>query len=164
MVYVTVPPAATPRVLAVEFARFLGLPLSTRSNQAEVTNAVCGVLCDLRTDLVIVDEIHNLNLGTRTGAEASDQLKYLSERMSATFVYAGIDVAGAGLFAGPRGRQIAGRFASFTTAPFPYGSASPARAVAGAGGHLGAGSLPAPPSAGRPVEAWTPTCTNGPTA
>ncbi len=117
VVYVTVPPAATPRVLAVEFARFLGLPLSTRSNQAEVTNAVCGVLGDLRTELVIVDEIHNLNLGTRTGAEASDQLKYFSERMSATFVY-----AGAGLFAGPRGRQIAGRFASLTTAPFPYGS------------------------------------------
>jgi hypothetical protein len=122
VVYVTVPPAATPRVLAVEFARFLGLPLSTRSNQAEVTNAVCGVLGDLRTELVIVDEIHNLNLGTRTGAEASDQLKYFSERMSATFVHAGIDVAGAGLFAGPRGRQIAGRFASLTTAPFPYGS------------------------------------------
>jgi hypothetical protein len=124
VVYVTVPPAATPRVLAVEFARFLGLPLSTRSNQAEVTNAVCGVLCDLRTDLVIVDEIHNLNLGTRTGAEASDQLKYLSERIAATFVYAGIDVTGAGLFGGLRGRQIAGRFASFTTAPFPYGSAA----------------------------------------
>ena len=123
VVYVTVPPVATPRMLAVEFARFLGLPLSTRSNQADVTNAVCGVLSDLRADLVIVDEIHNLNLATRAGAEASDQLKYLSERIAATFVYAGIDVAGVGLFGGTRGGQIAGRFSSLPTAPFPYGNA-----------------------------------------
>lgn len=124
VLYVTVPPAATARMLAVEFARFLGLPLSVRSNQADVTNAVCGVLCDLRTDLVIVDEIHNLNLATRAGAEVSDQLKYLSERIPATFVYAGIDVAGVGLFGGTRGRQIAGRFATLPTAAFPYGSAA----------------------------------------
>ncbi len=123
VLYVTVPPAATARMLAVEFARFLGLPLPTHANQADVTNAVCEVLCDLRTDVVIVDEIHNLNLATRAGAEVSDQLKYLSERIPATFVYAGIDVAGVGLFGGTRGRQIAGRFATLPTAAFPYGSA-----------------------------------------
>ena len=120
VIYVTVPPVATARMLAVEFARFLGLPLTARSNQADVTNAVCGVLCDLRADLVIVDEIHNLNLATRAGAEVSDQLKYFSERIPATFVYAGIDVAGVGLFGGTRGRQIAGRFATLPTAAFPY--------------------------------------------
>ena len=122
--YVTVPPAATARMLAVEFARFLGLPLSGRSNQADVTNAVCGVMCDLRTDLVIVDEIHNLNLATRAGAEVSDQLKYFSERIPATFVYAGIDVSGGGMFGGTRGRQIAGRFATLPTTAFGYANAA----------------------------------------
>jgi hypothetical protein len=117
--YISVPPAATARMLAVEFARFLGLPLAKRANQADVTNAVCGVLCDLSCDLVIVDEIHNLNLATRAGAEVSDQLKYLSERIPATFIYAGIDVAGRGLFGDTRGRQIAARFGSITTTPFP---------------------------------------------
>ncbi|MFB6393853.1 AAA family ATPase [Polymorphospora lycopeni] len=48
VVYVTVPPAATPRMLAVEFARFLGLPLASRSNITDVTNAVCAVLCAVR--------------------------------------------------------------------------------------------------------------------
>jgi len=123
VVYVTVPPAATARMLAVEFARFLGLPLAGRANQADVTNAVCGVLCDLRTDLVIVDEIHNLNLSTRAGAEVSDQLKYFSERIPATFAYAGIDVAGVGLFGGTRGKQIASRFGTIATTAFPYGDA-----------------------------------------
>jgi len=34
-----------------------------------------------------VDEIHNLNLATRNGAEVSDTLKYFSERIPATFVF-----------------------------------------------------------------------------
>ena len=33
VVYVTVPPAATPRMLSVEFARFLGLPITARANR-----------------------------------------------------------------------------------------------------------------------------------
>jgi hypothetical protein len=39
VVYITVPPAATPRMVAVEFARFFGLPTSTRANLTDVTNA-----------------------------------------------------------------------------------------------------------------------------
>ena len=122
VVYVTVPPAATPRMLAAEFARFLGLPVTKRDNITDVTNAVCAVLCDVGCDLVLVDELHNLNLATRAGAEVSDQLKYFSERISATFVYAGIDVERAGLFSGTRGRQIASRFATLATKPFAYGT------------------------------------------
>jgi hypothetical protein len=122
VVYVTVPPAATPRMLAVEFARFLGLPVTARSNITDVTEAVCDVLGRCGCELVIVDEIHNLNLATRAGAEVSDQLKYFSERLPATFVYAGIDVARGGLFTGTRGAQIASRFATITTIGFANGS------------------------------------------
>jgi hypothetical protein len=71
---------------------------------------------------VLVDEIHNLNLASRSGAEASDQLKYFAERLPATFAYAGIEVEAQGLFAGVRGRQIAGRFTLIGSAPFAYGS------------------------------------------
>ena len=42
-----------------------------------------------RVELVCVDELHNLNLATRAGAEVSDQLKYFAERLPATFIYAG---------------------------------------------------------------------------
>jgi hypothetical protein len=103
VIYVTVPSAATPRMLAVEFARFLGLPLKTRANITDITEAVCGVLADTACGLVLVDELHNLSLSTRVGAKVSDQLKYFSERLSATFIYAGIDVERAGLFASTRG-------------------------------------------------------------
>ncbi|MFL9655105.1 TniB family NTP-binding protein [Streptomyces sp. PB17] len=119
VVYVTVPPAATSRMLAVEFARFLGLPVTTRANITDVIEAVCGVLIDARVSVVCVDELHNLSLTTRNGAEVSDTLKYFSERIPATFVYAGVELEANGMFNGTRGRQIAGRFAVIDTVPFP---------------------------------------------
>ena len=69
-----------------------------------------------------VDEIHNISLATRAGAEVSDTLKYFAERLPATFVYAGLDVDETGLFAGTRGRQIAGRFTLIPARPFDYGT------------------------------------------
>jgi hypothetical protein len=68
-----------------------------------------------------VDEIHNVNLGTRHGAEASDTLKYFAERLPVTFAYAGIRVERAGLLSGTRGEQIAGRFSMTRTGPFGRG-------------------------------------------
>lgn len=120
VVYVTVPPAATPKMLAIEFARFIGLPLPSRFSQVEVTNKVCDLCCTLGTTLVLIDELHNLDPSTRPGAEASDQIKYLTERIPATFVLAGVDVEGTGLFVGRRGGQIAGRYSLITTSPFRY--------------------------------------------
>ncbi|QMU74242.1 AAA family ATPase [Streptacidiphilus sp. P02-A3a] len=120
VLYATVPPAATPKMLATEFARFFGLDLPGRANITDVVNAVCATAAHVGVDLVLIDEIHNLNIQTRTGAEASDQLKYFAERLPATFVYAGIDVQAQGLFAGTRGRQIAGRFHVIPAAPFSH--------------------------------------------
>ena len=122
VVYITVPPAATPRMVAIEFARFLGLPAPARANLTDVTNAVCATASRTKVDLVLVDEIHNISLATRAGAEVSDTLKYFAERLPATFVYAGLDVDEIGLFAGTRGRQIAGRFTLIAARPFDYGT------------------------------------------
>ncbi|WP_406348407.1 ATP-binding protein [Streptomyces sp. NBC_00144] len=120
VVFVTIPPAATPKMLAGEFARFLGVPLEHRMSQVQITNAVCDLLGKLGTTLVLVDEIHNLDLTTRNGAEASDQLKYLSERIAATFVLAGLDVETSSLFQGTRGQQIAGRYTVIPSRPFGH--------------------------------------------
>lgn len=122
VIYITVPPAATAKMIAFELARFLGLPVTSRANLTDITEAVCGVCIDARTSAVLVDEIHNMSLATRVGAEASDMLKYFSERIAATFVYAGIDIERAGLLTGTRGQQIAGRFGMIRTGPFPRGA------------------------------------------
>lgn len=121
VVYITTPPKGSPRKLASEFANFLGIPQRPRHNVTDIADAVCQVLTDARTDLVIVDEIHNLNLATSAGEDMSDHLKYFAEHLPATFVYAGINVENSGLFSGLRGRQISARSVLKTTGPFPYG-------------------------------------------
>jgi len=89
VVYVTTPPKGSPRKLAMEFARFLGLPPARRNaNATGIADTVCGVLIDARVDLVLV-EIHNLNLATSAGEDMSDHRKYFTEHLPATFVYAG---------------------------------------------------------------------------
>ena len=110
-------------MVAVEFARFLGLPTTRLANLTDVTNAVCATAARTSVDLVLVDEIHNISLATRTGAEVSDTLKYFAERLPATFVFAGLDVDETGLFAGTRGRQIACRFILIPSRPFCFGTA-----------------------------------------
>lgn len=122
VIYITVPPAATPKMIAMEFARFFDLPLSRRGNITDIADAVCGVSRDAHITLVAVDELHNLNTATRAGAEASDTLKYFSERIPATFVYAGISLERTGLLSGTRGEQIAGRFGMVGTGPFSQDS------------------------------------------
>ncbi len=120
VVYIIVPPAATPKMLAIEIAAFLGLPVSSRDGQHAITQAVAEVLRKVGCSLILVDEVHRLDLRTRNGAAASDQLKYFFDSISATFAYAGLDLAENGMFAGMRGRQIAGRFISVTTSAFGY--------------------------------------------
>lgn len=120
VVYITTPPKGSPRKLASEFANFLGLPQRPRQNVTDIADAVCQVLTDARTDLVIVDEIHNLNLATSVGEDMSDHLKYFTEHMPATFVYAGINVENSGLFTGLRGRQISARSVLTSTGAFPH--------------------------------------------
>jgi hypothetical protein len=90
VIYITVPPAATGKMIATEIARFLGLPVPRRANITDVIESVCGICLDTRVRMIIVDELHNLDMTTRAGAEASDTLKYFSERLPATFVYSGI--------------------------------------------------------------------------
>ena len=101
-----------------EFAEFLGLPTAGRQSHSALMNSVSKVMARLRVELVIVDEIHNLNVNFRMSADASDALKQLSEKCAATFIYAGINVESCGLLDGARGQQIASRFELHRASPF----------------------------------------------
>jgi hypothetical protein len=105
-------------MIAAEFARFLGIPVTQRANITDIIEAVCRVCTDTRTSVICV-EIHNLNIATRAGAEASDTLKYFSERYPG-HVRARRDQRRAGRPAirHPR-RAIADRFSMVRTGPVP---------------------------------------------
>ncbi|MFD7678473.1 TniB family NTP-binding protein [Streptomyces sp. NPDC060187] len=127
--YVLVPPAATAKTLALEFARYLGIPATNRMSQAQITTAVCHTYQAVNVQLVMIDEIHRLNPRTTTGAQAADWIKDLTERINATFLYAGIDVTTTPLFTGVRGIQLAARASLIDCRPFParHGPAEPFR-------------------------------------
>jgi hypothetical protein len=109
-------------MLAVEFARLLGLECTTRANITDIINVVCATAAHTRVELVCIDELHNLNLATlslRGGFRPAEVLRRTAARHLG---YAGIEVEAQGLFAGVRGRQIAGRFTVIPAAPFASGT------------------------------------------
>ncbi|MFH8411489.1 TniB family NTP-binding protein [Streptomyces sp. NPDC018019] len=117
--YVLVPPAASAKALATEFARYLGIPVTGRMAQAQITDAVCHTYNQAGVRLILIDEVHRLNPRTTAGAETADLLKDLTERIRATFVYAGIDVTRTALFSGVRGAQLAGQASLVECGAFP---------------------------------------------
>ncbi|WP_415923748.1 TniB family NTP-binding protein [Streptomyces scabiei] len=129
--YVLVPPGATAKTLITEFARYLGIPTTTRMTQTQITDAVCHTYTAAGVQLVLIDEIHRLNPRTTTGAQTADLIKDLTERLPATFVYAGINVTDTPLFSGTRGAQLAGRATLITCGPLParHGTREPFRDV-----------------------------------
>ncbi|MGW2305005.1 TniB family NTP-binding protein [Streptomyces sp. NPDC001809] len=129
--YVLVPPGATAKTLVTEFARYLGIPTTARMTQTQITDAVCHTYTQAGIQLVMIDEIHRLNPRTTTGAQTADLIKDLSERLPATFVYAGINVTDTPLFTGTRGAQLAGRATLVHCGPLParHGTRHPFRDV-----------------------------------
>ncbi|MFI2026445.1 TniB family NTP-binding protein [Streptomyces buecherae] len=129
--YVLVPPGATAKTLTAEFARYLGIPTTTRMTQTQITDAVCHTYTAAGIQLVLIDEIHRLNPRTTTGSQAADLLKDLTERLPATFVYAGINLPDTPLFSGTRGAQLAGRATLIACGPLParHGTREPFRDV-----------------------------------
>jgi hypothetical protein len=129
--YVLVPPGATAKTLITEFARYLGIPVTTRMTQTQITDAVCHTYTTAGVQLVLIDEIHRLNPRTTSGAQTADLIKDLTERLPATFVYAGINVTDTPLFSGTRGAQLAGRTTLVDCGPLParHGKREPFREV-----------------------------------
>ncbi|MEU5335635.1 AAA family ATPase [Streptomyces asoensis] len=121
--FAAIPPTYTPKSLVQVLARFAGIPVHDRMTETTITNAVCHVLCERRTRLVFMDDVHLLNTRTRPGADTSDQLKTLAERIPATFVLAGVDVENSPLLTGPRGAQLAARCKLLRTPPLLNGTA-----------------------------------------
>lgn len=120
VVYITMPTGQHPKALPAEVLYFLGAPYGSRASETDLTHQACQLMTDLRTSLVLVDEIHEIDRSRASHAQQSDQLKYFMDHVPATFVLAGINVENCGFFAGPRGRQLARRFTPLNAAPCSY--------------------------------------------
>ena len=110
VVFIEVPAGCTGKLLMVAFARFFGLTILRSETADSIKTRVVQALNAFGTQLVVIDELHNLSAANRGNGESIDVLKSLHNMVPATFVYAGIDLDNGALLGGPRGQQLSGRF------------------------------------------------------
>lgn len=122
-VYVVTPPATTPKMLMIAFSNFLGIPHARAITAQDLSHRVVLVLKSLRTSLVVLDEVHNVQSNRQLGAEAASTLKLFAERLDCAFIFAGIDLDRSPVFAGAVGEQLASRSLRYDLSPCGYQSA-----------------------------------------
>lgn len=124
VIYLVVPPGCTPKMLMSAVARWIGLPVRRGWDAPTITDHVVAVLRDLKTSMVIVDEVHNLKTNKSAGADAASALKVFTERLDAAVIFCGIDLLDSDLLAGEMGRQIRARTKVYNLQAYGYGSAA----------------------------------------
>jgi hypothetical protein len=120
VLYITMPTGQHPKALPAELLYFLGAPHAARTTETALTHQACQLMTDLKTSLVIVDEVHGIDRSRASHDQQSDQLKYFMDHVPATFVLAGINVENCGFFTGHRGHQLARRFTPLKASPSNY--------------------------------------------
>lgn len=107
-------------------ARFYNIPFSRKVKEFELTDRIEEHAAECGTSMVILDDIHFLKIKNRSHETLNNHIKYLATSISATFVYAGINVEGSGLLAEGNSAenktlsQTAHRFKKFELLPFDY--------------------------------------------
>lgn len=117
VLFVDAPAGATPKSVVMAFLHALRLNVPRATTLAEMTNLFIAHANDLRIQIVVVDELHNLADTRRSTVDAANMLKLLTNQVSATFIYSGIDIASGPLMSGPQGNQLAGRSTAHKLAP-----------------------------------------------
>jgi hypothetical protein len=107
--YIEVPAASNGKNLMRSFTDFFGMTVTSGETMSSLRNRVVDMLNAVGTQLVVIDELHNLARNTQGNGESHDVLKNLHNDVPATFLYAGIDVQD--MLTGARGQQVGGRFA-----------------------------------------------------
>lgn len=87
----------TPKSLILQILEFYGHPNRSGTTLQVASSALdCVLQCE--TQLIIIDDIHFLNLNRRDGREVSNTLKSLANDFPSTFIFVGVGVEEQGLF------------------------------------------------------------------
>lgn len=128
VVYVTLNAQASVKGLNSSLIEFYGGIVSERTPTYKLTSQVVRHVRECATTLILVDDIHYLNLRHEGAREVTNHLKQLANLTSATFVFAGVGLSETKLLT--EGRiddkvkfgQMRGRFARFPVEAFEIGS------------------------------------------
>lgn len=97
VVYVGLTANTTMRSLNAMLCRFYAHPGAERGNATQLGNRASDCVLSCGTRLVIVDDVHFLDMGRRDGREVANHFKWLSNQFPVTFLFVGVGLRQRGL-------------------------------------------------------------------
>ncbi len=134
VVYVGLTSNTTMRSLNAMLCRFYGLPGADRGTADWLANRAAECVASCKTRLIIVDDVHFLDVSRRDGREVANHFKWLANTFPVTFLFVGVGLRARGLLdeglsgADAAFSQTARRWSVFTLDPFEVVS-KPGRAT-----------------------------------
>lgn len=134
VVYVGLSAATTMRSLNAMLCRFFGLPGADRGTADHLAHRAAECVAQCKSRLIIVDDVHFLDVNRRDGREVANHFKWLANTFPVTFLFVGVGLRSRGLLAeGLSGAdaafsQTARRWSVLTLAPFEI-TTEPGRAA-----------------------------------
>lgn len=95
--YVTLPGMVTVKGFNQLLLEFYGIPAPKSSSEQDMAARIVETCRACNTTLILIDDIHFLEMRNRSAQTVNNHLKSLASRISATFGYAGIGVEHSGL-------------------------------------------------------------------
>lgn len=89
----------TLRTLNRMICEFYGHPGTDRASAAQLATFAVDCVLSCHTRIGIVDDLHFIDMNRRDGVEVSNHLKWLSNELPVTFIYAGVGLSQRRLFA-----------------------------------------------------------------
>jgi len=110
--YVNLPSTGTPLGLYRMIAQFYGLPIGHRETEARLEGMVQHAINKCRTELLVIDDVHNLKYGGAHSRKVSAAIRRLGDDIDCPILLTGIGLERTNLLSGPEGAQIAERYRS----------------------------------------------------
>lgn len=108
--YVNLPSTGTPVGLYRMLAQFYGLPIGKHETEAVLEGLVQNAVNKCRTELLVVDDVHNLKYGGPYSPKVSAAIRRLGDDINCPILLLGISLEKTGLLVGQEGAQIHARY------------------------------------------------------
>ncbi len=109
VLFIDAPANATAKSILRTFLTALDIRMPRSATDAEMQEVFTKHARELNPRVIIVDELHNLANRQPATVGAADLLKLLSNELTATFIYSGVNIHLGALMSGEQGIQLAGR-------------------------------------------------------
>lgn len=97
VVYVGLTSNTTMRSLNARLCRFYGLPGADRGTADWLASRAAECVANCKTRLIIVDDVHFLDVNRRDGREVANHFKWLANTFAVTFFFVGVGLRARGL-------------------------------------------------------------------